>query len=154
MILAHPLVRRIAQVVWLIQRGATLGVRGIVLDDQKRVLLVRHGYTPGWHFPGGAIDRGECARDAVIRELFEETAVSVVGEPVLFGVYTNFQHLSRDHVIAYVIPHYTRGPPPPSSFEIREQGFFPVDDLPGSTTAGTRARLDEVLGRAAARANW
>lgn len=154
MVLAHPLVRRIAQLVWLVQRGATLGVRGIVIDEQRRVLLVRHGYAPGWHFPGGAIDRGESARDAVIRELMEETAVTVVGEPTLLGVYTNFRLLSRDHVIAYAIPVYTRGAPPKSSFEIREQGFFPLDALPDGTTDGTRARLGEMLGGAAQRAEW
>ena len=154
MILAHPLIRRIAQVAWIIQRGATLGVRGIVIDDQRRVLLVRHGYAPGWHFPGGAVDRGESARDAVIRELMEETAVTVDGEPELFGVYTNFRLLSRDHVIAFVIPHYSRGVPPRPSFEIREQGFFPLDALPEGTTEGTRKRLDECLGGAARRADW
>lgn len=154
MILAHPIVRRIAQMVWLVQRGATLGVRGIVIDDQRRVLLVRHGYTPGWHFPGGAIDRGESARDAVIREVLEEAAVTVVGEPQLLGVYTNFRHLSRDHVIAFAIPQYTRGAPPKPSFEIREQGFFALDALPPDTTDGTRARLDEWLDGAARRADW
>jgi ADP-ribose pyrophosphatase YjhB (NUDIX family) len=154
MILAHPLVRRIAQVVWILQRGTTLGVRGIVIDDQRRVLLVRHGYAPGWHFPGGGVDKGETVRDAVIRELLEETAVTIVGEPVLLGVYTNFKLLPRDHVIAFVIPHYTRGPPPPPSFEIREQGFFPIDALPEGTTSGTRGRLDELLGGVAKRAAW
>lgn len=154
MILAHPLVRRMAQVVWLVQRGATLGVRGIVIDEQRRVLLVRHGYAPGWHFPGGAIDRGESARDAVVRELTEETAVTVLGEPTLLGVYTNFRLMPRDHVMAFAIPSYTRGPPPKPSFEIREQGFFPVDALPEATTDGTRRRLDELLGGAAQTAIW
>ena len=154
MILAHPLVRRVASVVWLAQRGTTLGVRGIVIDAQRRVLLVRHGYAPGWHFPGGAVDRGETVRDAVIRELLEETAVTVEGEPSLFGVYTNFRQFPRDHVVAFVIPHYSRGTPPPSSFEIREQGFYPVDALPEGTTSGTRGRLDELLSGAAMRAVW
>jgi ADP-ribose pyrophosphatase YjhB (NUDIX family) len=145
MILAHPIVRRLASIVFVAQRGMTLGVRGIVIDEQRRVLLVRHGYAPGWHFPGGGVERRESFRSALERELREEAAVTLTGEPRLLGIYTNFNVLPRDHVAAFVIPHFTRGTPPPSSFEIREQGFFPVDALPEATTAGTRARLAEVL---------
>ncbi len=145
MILAHPFVRRLANVVFVAQRGMTLGVRGIVIDDQRRVLLVRHGYAPGWHFPGGGVERRETLHVALERELREEVAVTMTLEPRLLGIYSNFEVLPRDHVAAFVIPGFTRGEPPASSFEIREQGFFPLDALPAETTRGTRARLAELL---------
>lgn len=53
----RPLLRRITH-------GITLGVRVIVIDPAQGVLLVRHGYAPGWHFPGGGVDAGESAEDA------------------------------------------------------------------------------------------
>lgn len=154
MILAHPFIRHLASLAFIATRGMTLGVRGIVIDDQSRVLLVRHGYAPGWHFPGGGVERRESLNDALERELREEAAVTLHGAPRLLGIYTNFVALPRDHVAVFVASEYSRGTPPPSSFEIREQGFFPVDALPEGTTDGTRARLAEVLHSAPISRTW
>ncbi len=154
MILAHPIIRRLANIVFVAQRGMTLGVRGIVIDEHRRVLLVRHGYAPGWHFPGGGVEGGESVNSSLEREMREEVAVTIIGTPRLLGIYTNFKVLPRDHVMAFMIPEFSRGAPPEPSFEIREQGFFPVDALPDATTLGTRARLAEVLHGSAISREW
>jgi 8-oxo-dGTP pyrophosphatase MutT (NUDIX family) len=52
-------------------RGKTLGVRALVTDEQGRVLLIEHTYVLGWWLPGGGVDRGETAHQAVARELRE-----------------------------------------------------------------------------------
>ena len=68
----------------LLTQGVTLGVKAVVADADERILLVRHGYISGWHFPGGGVEPGETALDAGLRELDEELGLrlgprSVIG---------------------------------------------------------------------------
>jgi len=48
-------------------RGKTLGVRGIVIDERGRVLLIEHTYVKGWHLPGGGVESRETAEHAAVR---------------------------------------------------------------------------------------
>src|SRR5271163_817607 len=59
---------RAAHLSFLLMRPMTLGVRAVVIDDNDRVLLVRHGYVSGWHFPGGGVEVGETCSQALARE--------------------------------------------------------------------------------------
>jgi 8-oxo-dGTP diphosphatase len=62
---------------------------GAIIIDQERVLLVKRGNEPlagSWSIPGGLLDIGETLSQAVVREAFEETGLTVeAGE--LLGVY-------------------------------------------------------------------
>ncbi len=135
--------------------GVTLGVRGAVLDERKQVFLVRHTYTPGWHFPGGGVDRREAAHDALVRELDEEAGIALAGAAELFGVYVNARFSRRDHVAFYLCRQWRQEHMPKvPNMEIRDCGFFPIDALPDGTTDATRRRLAEVLGGAPPSAEW
>lgn len=147
MLSVRPLLRRLTH-------GVTLGVRVIVIDGAGRVLLVRHGYAPGWHFPGGGVDAGEAAEDAARRELREETNVEATGPLLLHGLYFNARFGNRDHVACYRADTFTCGPAPAPSLEIAEMGFFPLGAVPGDVSPGTRRRLAELAGGAEPTGIW
>ena len=55
-------------------------VGGVVIDSQSRLLVIQRRNEPArglWSLPGGRIEVDESAEDAVVREILEETGVSV-----------------------------------------------------------------------------
>jgi len=50
---------RVMHLYWRMSRGLTLGVRGLVIDGQGHIFLVKHTYINGWHLPGG-LDSRHC----------------------------------------------------------------------------------------------
>ncbi|MBL9097021.1 MAG: NUDIX domain-containing protein [Alphaproteobacteria bacterium] len=144
---------RVARLTRVGRWPLTIGVRIIVREDD-RVLLVRHTYAPGWHFPGGAIDRRETAADAAVRELREEALIEAVTPPRLVGVYLSTVQKKSDHIVLFEAGEWRRIDGKTRPLEIAEAAFFPVSDLPKGTTGGTRRRLAELLGEAEITAAW
>jgi ADP-ribose pyrophosphatase YjhB (NUDIX family) len=130
---------------FLVSRPMSLGVRGIVISADDEVMLVRHGYVSGWHFPGGGVEVGETCVESVTRELEEEARIAIEGPPVLHGVFLNTQVSKRDHVATYVIRSFRILGERKPDWEIAEARFFPRQALPEETTKATRARLAEIF---------
>ncbi|HRI09308.1 MAG TPA: NUDIX domain-containing protein [Nannocystaceae bacterium] len=149
----EPLVRPLFQRWWRLRRGMTLGVRGIATDDQGHVLLVRHTYVDGWCLPGGGVEHGELAHEALAREMAEEGGVLPSAPVELLGVYASAPLFPNDHVLLYRVTAWSPCPTR-SEGEIAERGFFPLGDLPRGTTPGTRARLDEAFHGAPRATRW
>jgi ADP-ribose pyrophosphatase YjhB (NUDIX family) len=65
---------------WRLHARFGVGVTGIVRAQDGRVLLLRHRLWPAegqWGFPSGFAQRGEKFQDTVVREVREETGLTV-----------------------------------------------------------------------------
>jgi 8-oxo-dGTP pyrophosphatase MutT (NUDIX family) len=147
-------ITKLMQRYWRLTRSLTLGAQGVVLDPSRGVLLIKHTYRPGWHFPGGGVERHETAPAALARELREEAGVVVTDEPELFGLYANFRHFPSDHIALYVVRGWSQPVVPAPNREIAAQGFFAPDALPADIHAPTARRISEIFGRAPRDEMW
>lgn len=140
----EPLARPFVFAWFKLARGLTLGVRGIVLDADGRVLLIEHTYVHGWHLPGGGVEKAETAQTALERELVEEAGVRLTGPATLVGIHSNHAHHPNDHVLTYLCPEWEPCRPT-SRGEVSQIGWFPLDALPEGLRPGHRRRIEEAL---------
>jgi 8-oxo-dGTP pyrophosphatase MutT (NUDIX family) len=147
-------IKKVLQRYWRLSRSLTMGAQGLVLDGDGRVLLIRHTYQSGWHFPGGGVEKNETVLAALSRELEEEAGITLLEVPELFGIYANFRAFPSDHIALFVVRRWRQPRIPKPNREVVEQGFFDPKAVPEATSAGTRRRIAEVLGHAPRTEQW
>ena len=122
----------------------TLGVRAVVRSPNGEFLLARHTYTPGWHFPGGGIEVGQAAEEALADELAQETGLCFSGAAQLHGIFFKRCVSARDHVVVYRYDAIGELPIKPPSLKISELGYFAPECLPSGADPGTAQRIREI----------
>ena len=58
----------------------TVEVAAAIIQDGEKILSCQRSYgefKDGWEFPGGKLEPGETAEDAVVREIVEELGVTI-----------------------------------------------------------------------------
>ncbi|WP_304625337.1 NUDIX domain-containing protein, partial [uncultured Parasutterella sp.] len=64
----------------------TIEVVAAIIHHDGKILATQRGYgefKDGWEFPGGKMEPGETAEDAIIREIKEELEVEIKPEKLL-----------------------------------------------------------------------
>lgn len=148
----QPIVVQLSVIAKSLITPAVFGVRGIVEDGQGHILLVRHSYLAGWHFPGGGVDRAEPPEHAVVREMEEEVGLAESTAPEFIALYTQKVGWVTNVVALYRLRNARLDFKP--NLEIREARFFDLDDLPEGTTDATRRRLAELSGKTPRTPYW
>jgi 8-oxo-dGTP diphosphatase len=123
--------------------GRRFGSAAFIRDGDGRVLLVRHTYGRlNWELPGGASEPGETLEETALRELREETGLT--GRAVsLAGLYYKREDDSHHAVICCEIDEGAE--PAPSSPEVSEAAFWPVDELPRPISDFTIRRIQDAV---------
>jgi len=105
-------------------------VRGAMVRD-GRILLVQERTDQRWAMPGGWADIGDSPSEVVVREVWEETGLSITPRK-LIGVFDANRQSPLEFYHAYkllFVCDIVSGTPGTSS-ETLDVGFFPFDDLP------------------------
>lgn len=103
------------------------GVILICIDDQQRILLLRHVFHPNapWGPPGGWLGRDESPGECALRELEEETGLGAELGPVV-----QISYESPPNQLAVAFLGKLRPGPMRLSSEIIEAKWFRTDALP------------------------
>jgi ADP-ribose pyrophosphatase YjhB (NUDIX family) len=123
-----------------------MGAACAIFRDDGHVLLVRHTYGHyNWELPGGRSEHGESPEETALRELREETGVEGEIER-LTGVYYEPTHKLGPFLhFVFRCRQVDSTVPAPSSTEISEAAYWPIDDLPRPISDFTDRRIADAL---------
>ena len=103
-----------------------MAVSALVFDDQGRILLFRHTYRRlEWGLPTGGLEYWEQPREAVVREFFEETHLTIAVRRLLIADSSRYdRHVSLVYLCDIVGGEFQ------ASDEVCEMKYFDVQQLP------------------------
>ena len=128
----------------------TVGTRCVLRDADGRVLLIRRSDNGEWACPAGVMELDETMRDCAVREVREETGLSVRGVTP-FAVYTRlreagpnmFGHTYQHITLACRVDGYD-GELVRVTDETTDAAWYPVDALPSGVRPGVARTLQDL----------
>jgi len=112
-------------------KNPKLTVDGIIINDDKILLIKRKNepFKDKWALPGGYVEYGETVEDAVLREISEETNLSVKIKELL-GVYSSPDRDPRGHTVTIAFILNVKSGDLKSGDDAADAKFFEKRKLP------------------------
>ena len=131
---------------WVLFANPASAGAAVVVDEARRVLLIRRSIAPhagAWALPAGYQEIDEDPRQAVVREVLEETGARIEVGPLLEVMHIADDPRKPANVIIYLC-RYAGGVlcAADDAVEVR---FFPLDGLPANIGFDNRRRVLEPL---------
>jgi 8-oxo-dGTP diphosphatase len=110
----------------------TLGVSGIVFNNQKQILLIRRNQPPAmglWSIPGGKLEAGESLIEACRREIKEETGLDAEVKNIVAVVERHiegFHYVIIDYLAQLVAEEYSQ---PIAQSDVSEARWVSLEHL-------------------------
>jgi ADP-ribose pyrophosphatase YjhB (NUDIX family) len=139
--IGYRLASRILGLVWVLARVRRAGVK-CVITDGDRVLLVRHSYgSRAWDLPGGAGRHGEAAPAVARREMTEELGIDI-GAWRDLGTLRSLRGRHHVRILAAEVSAPMLHPDP---VELETAAWFDRDRLPLWTAPLLSAYLNSTI---------
>jgi len=118
-----------------------IGVFATIVNERNEILHILRNDMDLWETPGGGLEESETPKQAVVREVKEETGFDI--EVIrLSGIYI------RPHNNGVIFNFFAKvigGEEKPHPDEVREIAWFKIDDLPKETVAHKNERIQDAL---------
>jgi hypothetical protein len=135
--LLSKIVVRGLQSYWRLTRGATFAAEACLIDEKKRVGLVRCTSGEGWLLPRTPVCKGEALEQALQRFLKDTHGIQLNCGLTPFWIYDESSSGSGGWVALFVIADWKAVPPSGAS----DLAFFARTDLPPGLDARDAARI-------------
>jgi 8-oxo-dGTP pyrophosphatase MutT (NUDIX family) len=142
-----------------LERDATraMGIRpaasAVIFDRRGRLLLQQRSDGGQWGLPGGSVEIGESVRDAIVREVLEETGL-IVTVRRLIGVYSapaiqvvRYPDGNVWHSVSLSFECSVRGGSLKTCDETLALDYFPLRRLPATLLSHHRIRIRDASSR-------
>jgi len=126
-----------------------VGTMAVLRDAAGRVLLIERSDNGLWAFPAGTMELGQSLRDCAVREVFEETGLTV-HDVTPFGIYSGLN--PRPNMYGHTYQHIGlacrvdswSGELLRETDETTDARFYPLDALPDGVSGSVRRVLADL----------